>query len=401
MMMINIQMIRSIIFLPVILVLTSELKIPVITKAGDNNSIQLPVKQQSLNLIGGRLPGMENKKIVIFYFPAGLPSKRLQDSCITGTDGGFQFVSPCREPVQAIICFETQECLDFIADTGIVVIRPLYKGKEFSITALEATSPLNKEYSQYRYFIKKHLPDADSIYNIYARLLAADKADSINLPGYTFRSTDSMLTKINYGYVTENNCCEFIKGLVLYRWLIYRLPAEKTRHLYESLGSGSQNSVYGKAILEFVKSKKSVITGSPLPLLSNLSSPGGKPVRIEDYRGQYLLIDFWGSWCSPCRAQNPRLLDVYHQFRDQKFEVMSIAIEKKRDEWINAIQKDKLPWVHGSDLRYWESECVNLYGIESLPFNILLDTEGKVIAINLEVRELEEFLAGLFNKKRG
>ncbi len=127
-----------------------------------------------------------------------------------------------------------------------------------------------------------------------------------------------------------------------------------------------------------------------------LPDPDGKEISLSSLRGQYVLLDFWAAWCSPCRRENPVLVEAYKKYHSKGFEIMQVSLDKTREDWLNAIKQDKLTWIHVSDLKYWGSAAAKLYGIESIPANLLLDKEGKIIARNLRGAALESALSQLF-----
>ncbi|GAB6007858.1 peroxiredoxin family protein [Dysgonomonas reticulitermitis] len=124
----------------------------------------------------------------------------------------------------------------------------------------------------------------------------------------------------------------------------------------------------------------------------------GKPVSLNNFRGKYLLLDFWASWCVPCREENPVIVKAYHLFKDKNFEILSVSLDQsgKYDAWLKAIHDDGLVWTHVSDLKYWDSKVAQTYSIRSIPQNFLLDPQGKIIAINMRgtalIKKLEELL---------
>lgn len=117
----------------------------------------------------------------------------------------------------------------------------------------------------------------------------------------------------------------------------------------------------------------------------------GKEVKLSSFRGKYVLVDFWASWCGPCRSENPNLVNAYNQFKNKNFTVLGVSLDRpgQKDKWLQAIKDDKLAWTNISDLQFWNSPVVSLYGFDGIPFNVLLDPQGKVIAESLRGPELE------------
>lgn len=121
----------------------------------------------------------------------------------------------------------------------------------------------------------------------------------------------------------------------------------------------------------------------------------GKEVKLSSFRGKYVLVDFWASWCGPCRSENPNLVDAYNKFKDKNFTVLGVSLDRpgQKDKWLQAIKDDQLTWTNISDLQYWSSPVVSLYGFDGIPFNVLLDPQGKVIGEGLRGAQLEGKLA--------
>jgi len=154
---------------------------------------------------------------------------------------------------------------------------------------------------------------------------------------------------------------------------------------------------YTKELEEMVTRMKVTAIGQMAPEIT-LPNPSGDTIKLSSLRGKYVLVDFWAKWCGPCRQENPNVVRAYHKFKSKGFEIYSVSLDKNKEDWLKAIKDDGLEWTHVSDLKYWNSIAARDYNITGIPFSILLDKDGKIIAKNLRGAALDEKLTEVLGK---
>jgi thiol-disulfide isomerase/thioredoxin len=185
-------------------------------------------------------------------------------------------------------------------------------------------------------------------------------------------------------------------------WATNFLPAEKEMaSLVEIADRLSKARPTHPQVQQFVNNLQrlqGVNEGAMAPEI-NLATPAGPTLALSSLRGKYVLIDFWASWCGPCRRENPNVVKTYATYKDKGFEIFGVSLDQNREAWLKAIETDKLVWKHVSDLQYWNSAGAQAYQVNSIPQTFLVDPTGRIIAKGLRGAALDNYLAKLFETK--
>lgn len=184
---------------------------------------------------------------------------------------------------------------------------------------------------------------------------------------------------------------------ILYREFSTDLSASELEAHVALFDPSVQKVSFLDELRTIIETKRSVEPGQTAKNFSGVT-PHGQIIQLNDFRGNYLLLDFWASWCGPCRRANPHKVQAYKLFHEKGLNILSVSLDRNRKDWVKGIETDSLTWNHVSDLKFWDSEPARIYGIRSIPSNVLIDPDGVIIASNLYQEALIEMLSEVFNK---
>jgi peroxiredoxin len=229
---------------------------------------------------------------------------------------------------------------------------------------------------------------------------------NIYLSGKMTETIRDSLFKINDGLDSEKAVIiiAFVKAhsaSVVSAWaicknLLFEPKLDVLEPLFNTLSPSVQSGIYGKQINNAITLVKATGIGEPA---IDFTQPdvNGVPVSLSSFKGKYVLVDFWASWCGPCRAENPNVVKAFNKYKNAGFDILGVSLDNDKAAWLKAIEKDHLTWTHVSDLKGWENAAAVAYGIKGIPFNVLLDKKGIIIAKNLRGADLEKKLGKIFS----
>jgi len=335
------------------------------------------------------------------------------DSVKIPEDGKFQFRREIQFPAFYLLKINDRNFMTMLLTPGEKMnLTTNYDSLNYPITVTgsEGTELMNEYNKKLRSTISK----LSGLSNIYR-----ENMNSPQLPG-VIQSLDSIaqtyLDDINTytkNYI-DKNLTSLVSLIALYQQVapnVYVLSPAKDYNYYLKVDS-ALSLLYSdyepvktlhtqvKQLLEGVETKEAKTAlageGAEAPEII-LPTPQGDTVKLSSTRGSVVLLDFWASWCAPCRQENPNLVKAYSQFHRKGFQIYQVSLDKTKEAWMKGIEDDQLgKWIHVSDIQYWNSKVVQLYKIESIPSNFLLDKEGRIIATNLRGAALQTKLTELF-----
>ena len=217
-----------------------------------------------------------------------------------------------------------------------------------------------------------------------------------------FKQYDSVVNRVNteVGKFVSEKKSSYVSAFLLSVSAQVLANPVVLEQRYNALTEEVRNSEMGKGLAQSIAYFKVGAVGTDA-LDFTQNDVDGKPVALSSFKGKYVLLDFWASWCKPCRLENPNVVKVYNKFKDKNFTVLGVSLDQSKDAWVKAIESDKLTWNHVSDLQQWNNAAAQMYHVQSIPGNFLIDPNGKIIARDLRGEDLEKKLCEVFdcNKK--
>jgi thiol-disulfide isomerase/thioredoxin len=324
---------------------------------------------------------MDRKTVYLenFLWYLRLSDKKVLDSAVI-QNGKFEFVGKADSSYIALLNMDNQSpFLQFFIEKGNIHVEVPDDINKSSATG----TTLNDRLKAYNQSLE---PTRNKITELVQYARSQPRTDSLDAEvskQYDVLSQELLQTSIRF---LKEDSGTILSAYILMNAISQGLEEEQIQDVYNKFHEDVKKSALGKILQQEVDKMniKELTVGEAFRDLT-MQTPDGTKISISDYvgKGKYVLLDFWASWCGPCRGENPNVVALYNAYKDKGFEIVGISLDQDKEAWIQGIKEDKISWPQMSDLKGWNSEATIKYKIQGIPFTVLLDKEGKVIETNL------------------
>lgn len=336
--------------------------------------------------IKGNLTNLRDSVLFLGRQVAGMP---VFDT-LAINDGSFTYSGKTTKPVFAqILTPDRQNGFPVILESGTIKVSGDADSMMMGKIRVSGT-PNNDALQEFMNIQQPFMPQMQKMQGQFMQARMTGDTATMGAIRNTMDSIGNIITSQMEDFIKDHP--RSIVSAIALQSIMEGMNDSTVEQLYTSLDTSVQNSIYGERIGTKVASSKKTRIGQIAPDFT-MNNPEGEAVSLSSLRGKYVLIDFWASWCGPCRAENPNVVKTYKKYKDQNFTILGVSLDKDKEAWTKAIKDDHLNWQQVSDLQYWDNAAAKLFGVQAIPANFLLDPSGKIIAKNLRGDALEAELS--------
>ena len=342
-------------------------------------------------VIKGEIKGKESGTVKLMKYGDGRWT--VEDSASLDK-GKFQLKGKADLPELRYVTMGAQEMVaQFFAENGTITLQAY--ADSLDKTVIQG-SKSNDEFKIFQQELMNLSKEAKGMQQRYASAQQTGDQDGMKKAQIDFEAMTQNLTVYAKNFIREHKKST-VSPLVAMMQFGQTISAAEIDTLVAFLDPSVRPSIYVTELKKIADKKRTTEVGSMAPDFT-LPTPDGKTFTLSSTRGKFVMIDFWAAWCQPCRHENPNVVALYGKYKDKGFDVVGVSLDREKEAWIKAIADDQLVWHQVSELKFWQSEIAQKYGVTAIPCTYLLDKTGKIIAKNLRGEELAKKLEELMGK---
>ena len=337
---------------------------------------------------------------VFIYYRSG--DQSINDS-FTVKSGKFTYTNKIEEPVLATLQVKYLKG-EGEARQKVETVPLFLEGGKINFSAKDSlknhTVSRSEAHTQYLALVEQEKPygkQLSTLYESWSKFNKEKNKEELKKVEAQIEALDAERKEKVYGAYLKNNSSSPVALYALKQYAGWDIDADKVEPLFAALPASTQQLPSAVLLKDQIEiAKKTGIGKTAMDFTQNDTL--GVPVSLSSFRGKYVLVDFWASWCGPCRQENPNVVKVFNQYKDKGFTVLGVSLDRPnaKDKWLKAIHDDNLTWTQVSDLKFWDNEVAKQYGIKAIPQNLLINPQGIIIGKNLRGEDLEQKLNEVF-----